>query len=627
MVLAPGPVQSASISIPAASRIREIAEWLPARPAGPGVPISERSAWDRLATNAAFAGVVAGAARLAAEPVPALPDDLYLDYSKTGNRTRAQAVTTARDERLRTLALAECLENRGRFVPPLIESLKAACEERTWVLPAHDDKLDNFHGRVQEPDLRATRVAWELATCDWLLGPKLSPATRQLIKENVRRRVTLPFREIVEGKRPPHWWLTATHNWNAVCLCGVTGAALALEESREDRAFYVASAEKLVQSFLSGFTPDGYCSEGVGYWNYGFGRFVMMSENVRRATSGRLDWLAAPEAYAPALFGFRTEIANGIYPTTADCPPGSRPEPQLLWFIQERFGLPPSIAAANGPLDRSGALAETALLAFTGQPLPPIKHPDAFADSPLRIWFKDGGVLICRPAAQPSTIAPIASLAVLLKGGNNAEHHNHNDLGTFAVVSGKSMLVCDPGSEVYTSRTFSNRRYDSKVLSSYGHPVPVIAGKLQRTGAAAKAIVLQSSFTGAADVLALDLRSAYEVPSLTRLERTFTYRRGPAPSLTVTDAIAFQKPETYETALITWGQWKQTQPGEFLVTENGDSVKVTIDARGRAYRLRSETIEENLPRKLKPVRIAIALDKPVTNALITMTIRPVANGK
>ncbi len=55
-------------------------------------------------------------------------------------------------------------------------------------------------------------------------------------------------------------------------------------------------------------------------------------------------------------------------------------------------------------------------------------------------------MFICLPAA--GTPAP---LAVALKGGHNAEHHNHNDVGSFVVALGKSTPLADPGGEVYTS--------------------------------------------------------------------------------------------------------------------------------------------------------------------------------
>ena len=37
-------------------------------------------------------GAVANAGKVAAQPIPELTEELYLDYSRTGNRTRCQAV-------------------------------------------------------------------------------------------------------------------------------------------------------------------------------------------------------------------------------------------------------------------------------------------------------------------------------------------------------------------------------------------------------------------------------------------------------------------------------------------------------------------------------------------------------
>src|ERR1019366_1830240 len=116
--------------------------------------------------------------------------------------------------------------------------------------------------------------------------------------------------------------------------------------------------------------------------------------------------------------------------------------------------------------------------------LPVVRRLDQSAVSPVRSFFPGGGVLIARtaPDAQPP-------FAVCLKGGNNDEPHNHNDVGSFSVVAGNEMVVCDPGGEVYTKRTFGPHRYESKVLSSFGHAVPVIGGQLQRTGAAARGVI------------------------------------------------------------------------------------------------------------------------------------------
>lgn len=600
-----------------ASRVKEIAALLPAKPAGFGRPITDRAAWDKLAQAPAFAAVVAQAQKLSRQRVPALPDDLYLDFSKTGNRRRCERVLRERQDRIVSFTLAECLDNHGRFLGALITSIEALCAEKTWTYPAHDRKLDNFYGRIVEMDLRATAVAWDLATADYLLGDKLPPATRRLIRDHVRRRVLQPFRDMVQGRRDEIYWLRATHNWNAVCLAGVTGAALALEDSPEDRAWFIAAAQHYIRFFLSGFTPDGYCSEGVGYWNYGFGHFLMLGEAIRQATNNHLDLLADPAALQPARYSLRSEILHGIYPTIADCHPGSRPAPQFVRFISERLSLDVPGADKEDFAKPSGSLAATMMFSFLERPLPAVTHSQTTPDSPLRTWFKDGGVLICRPEPDSKT-----QFAAALKGGHNAEHHNHNDVGSFSVVVGKAMVICDPGGEVYTARTFSGRRYDSKVLNSYGHAVPVIAGQLQRTGAQARAVVVRAGFRDEEDTLVLDLRSAYPVPELQRLERTFVFRRAEPAALTVRDDVAFREPKSFETALITWGSWKQLSDTELRINDDGGAVRVKIDAGGKPFKINAETLNEDVSTPRKPLRLGIALTTAVQTASVTLTITP-----
>jgi hypothetical protein len=201
-------------------------------------------------------------------------------------------------------------------------------------------------------------------------------------------------------------------------------------------------------------------------------------------------------------------------------------------------------------------------------------------------------------------------------------HHNHNDVGSFSVIAGKAMVVCDPGGEVYTARTFSTRRYDSKVLSSYGHAVPVIGGQLQRTGAAARAAVLGTDFGNEEDRLVLDVSSAYSVPELKSLHRTFVFRRGESAALTVRDEAAFSDPKAFETTLVTWGDWKQLSETELLVSDEGGAVRVKIDAGGEPFRITTERLNEDVPTRTKPLRLGIALNAPVKAATVSLTITP-----
>jgi hypothetical protein len=598
------------------ARVQEIAPLLPDRPAGFAWPIADRADWQKLATNAAFVRVPRVADQLLAKPLAELPDSLFLEYSQNGNRTHWQDAEFERRNRIAMLTLAEAFENRGRFLPALEKTVASLCAEKTWVYPAHDGHLRNFHGEEITPELGATGLAAELAEADFVLGDKLSPATRQLIRDNIRRRVLQPFRDSVEGRRPPLHWLFLRMNWNAVCVGNTVFAALALEPARNDRALYAAAGEHYIRYFLSGFTPDGYCAEGVGYWNYGFGHFILLTEALRQATGGKVDLFNDDTAIAAALFCRNSEILPGVFPSISDCTPGSRPSPQLTAYVCQRLGLDPG--TNHQIVGRETGLAIGLMLSSLDDNLPVARHWTETAAGPLRNFFPDGGVLISRTT--PDARLPFA---VCLKGGNNDEPHNHNDVGSFSVVVGREMVICDPGGEVYTKRTFGPHRYDSKVLNSFGHAVPVIAGQLQRAGAAARGVILETNFTPDEDTLKLDIRSAYAVEELQQLERTFTFRRGAAPALDVSDAVKFSTPQTFETALVTWGQVSMVGTNTLEIADQGSRVRVTINTRGRAYQWRQELIDEDVDTKRKPVHLGITLNDKIREGMVTLHIEPV----
>src|ERR1017187_1429523 len=322
-----------------ASRIREIAAWLPEQPSAFAWPITNRAAWDKLAASGAFNNTISGAEKFLSGPLPEVPDDLFLEYSKTGNRTHWQNAEFDRRGRIAKLTLAEAFENHGRFLPALEQVIAAVCAEKTWVMPAHDGSLKNFHGEEITPDLGATGLAAELAEADFVLGDKLSPATRRMIRDNIRRRVLEPFRAMIDGRQKETFWIRAPMNWNAVCVGNTVFVALALEPSRDDRAFFAAAGEHCIRFFLSGFTPDGYCAEGIGYWNYGFGHFILLTETLRQATGGKIDFLNDDKAIAAALFCRRSEILPGIFRSISDCAPGSKPSAQLTAYVCRRLGL------------------------------------------------------------------------------------------------------------------------------------------------------------------------------------------------------------------------------------------------------------------------------------------------
>ena len=606
------------------NRIKYIATLLSEKPTGFGSPISDRNAWQKLTRNNSFQKTIQDAEKLLQQPIPDQPDDLFLDFSRTGNRTRWQRVSGIRRGRVRTLALAECVENKGRFIPAFEEIVRVLCSERTWVMPAHDRDLTNFNRTSTDIDLGSSTLAWSLATADYLLADKLSPQIRQIINKNLDERIFEPYQSMVTGKRNRNWWLTTTNNWNAVCLAGVTGAALAVIEPPEQRAFFIAAAESYSKNFLEGFTDDCYCSEGLGYWNYGFGYYIMLSELIHQATGGKVDLLQNNKAKQAATFGANIKIINDVYPAFADCSIRARPSSKLMYFISRRLGLALQSWEQIDPVSAGGSLYQSMMYCFANSASRSPLSQGPSQGPGIRSWFDKAGILISRPSSNSSS-----QLAVALKGGHNNEHHNHNDVGSFVVVLGDKPLLLDPGGEIYTARTFSSRRYESKVLNSFGHPVPVVAGKLQQTGSRARARVVSHNFTDSTDTLVLDISSAYNVPELKKLERKFVYSRIGKGSLSVTDEVTFSRPCTFGTALITFDNCtvrhpaeKQSSFGELIVHDSQKALQVSIKITGSDFKIEPETINEDVSARKKPTRLGINLTKPVTAALVSLTITP-----
>ncbi len=603
------------------ARIKEIAATLTDAPFAFGPKIADRKAWDELAKKPIYANVIPNAEKKVKEPMPAMTFDIYNLYKKTGQRTKEYGdVRGNRHARIMIYTFAECVENKGRFIKPLEDAIAEICTEPTWIFNFHDspDQL-NWNGKKTFIDLGSILPAHDMAQAIYQLGDKLSPATRKLIVDNCTKRIFEPYHQAIENptKDTAIWWINGTNNWNAVCHFGVVGTALGVIDDKTERAYYVAAAEKYSNDYLGGIGPDGYCAEGMGYWNYGFTNYMELAELCLQGSNGKVNLFDLPFARAAAMYPVRIAIQNGLAPSYADCGLDPKPDVRIAAFVNGHYQL--GIKSWEMP-DTAMAGQSLAMSMMYSCPNSATKARIA-ANSPafeLRSYFDHGGVLTCRPAQGSA-----CRLGVSLKGGNNAEPHNHNDLGTFVVAVDKELPILDPGSEVYNARTFGKDRYQSKLLNSFGHPVPIIAGKLQKVGKEAIAKITKTDFTDTADTFVMDITSAFDVPELKNLTRTFVYDRSGAGSLTVTDDFAFTKPQTYAGAMITFGQWKAKGDNAITITTGETTTEVTIDTGGAAFELSGETINENGHGKEKPTHIAITLKEPLASGKVVLTVKPV----
>ena len=595
------------------ARIAEIASYLPEEPAAPGARITDRKAWERLAELESAERIVRKAESILKLPVPDCPDSLYLEYSKTGNRSDYQFPYHARTGNAQTLATAECLENKGRFLPKLCEYLEAICSERSWVMPAHDRDLRTFDGKEFGVDLgashRANACAWIVSTMRGALPGVLTFK----VKKEIERRVFSTYRSCWNRKSgfAPLGWFNGPANWTAVCHCGVVCAALAVVEDRTERATFVECAERFLPFYIAGFPPDGYCSEGMGYWNYGWGHYLQIALAVRQATGGKVDFFSDPKTRTIMSFGVGCQMIEGRAPDFADGGGGVSDAVLLLGRMQW-----PELPVNRTTLGRDllfGGPSVYSLRAF-GQA--DGIHEGRSGNLPMRNAYPFGQVWVFRPDPEDGATA----FTVGLKGGHNDEFHNHNDVGSYAVRFGGVLVSGDPGGTEYTALTFSPKRYTIPLLASYGHPVPVLNGCYQQQGREYAAKILSADYSDAKDRVSMDIAGAYpKKANVRRLVRTFEYDRK-ARSFSIVDRVEFRLKGTYSVPILTPGFVEPgTGKGMYVIkASNGDEMRecdVSVSVDGAGWRL-SEGKRIDNPNRTAPMRYAVMLDAPVKTAEI-----------
>jgi hypothetical protein len=605
----------------------------------PFPPIDDRAAWEALLARVAadeIAALIARAEAAASAPIPALPATLFLEFDRTGQRDGYQQPQGARRESLAALVLAECLEDRGRFLDPILDLAWAICEESSWVMPAHqrllslpieqqiawprqhDDDPVRALPDVERPiiDLGVAGTALMLAECDALVGARLNPMLGKRIRHEVDHRCLTPFLT-----RHDFHWLHSTrergvNNWTAVCVCGIVGAATYLEPDPARLAELIARGTRSLADYLETFDPDGGSSEGPGYWSYGFGHYTTIAHLIEHRTGGRVQVLDGDRIRRIASYPLRTILSPGQYVNFSDCDRDVALIPAHLAYLARRLDLPEldSLAASQPSAPREDGLLWSLRALFWRPEAAPPSLVTARHD-----FFQGMHWLIARH--DPSDPA---ALVLAAKGGHNAEMHNQNDVGSFIVHWQGESLVADPGRGRYTAAYFGPERYDHLVNASLGHSAPVVNGQIQQPGPEYAAELLDHRTSDASDHLALELKGAYPLAAdLASLRRTITLlRAGPHGAISLEDVVCFASgPGTFESVLITFGE-AEIRDGVVVLRGERGALAVSFDARIVTPRIERIPAVDLAAGPTDLTRVIFALASPAHEATVRLVLEP-----
>lgn len=599
-------------------RVAEIIPLLVDKPAGFGHPAYRREVWDRLMESGAYEEFLKSMENF---QFPPFSEDDYFSLSNGTATSSARGLSMMRN-RARGLAQvtwAECLENKGRYVKIIEDGLRDLISQKSWVSPRNDYEFKNYKGIEYSVELTSALYAHTISQTLYLLGHKQDPALREEAVKEVYKRVFYPVLNKIktQNNNRENQFLVMTNNYNHVCLAGVVGAALTLIEDKYERALFTYIGEYYSQNGVVGFGDDGYCSEGVGYFNYGFGHFVQLRESIWQATGGEIDLYNNPKVRKIAWYPYKMEITDGLYPSISDSSVGAQPDPLVMYCLNRSFQMGIEKYERISLLGNTYDNRISVMVAFPSSisNRDPIVSNNDKEEEDLRSFFDSSAVLTVRPLAGSA-----CRLGATVKGGDNKENHNHNDVGSYTVALGAEIMAGDPGSIPYTANIFNaTYRYTYKTVGSYGHPVPLVAGIEQRAGKDAKAVISERRFSDEVDEISMDITSAYNVDGLVRLERNVTYSRKGEGAISFADHFVFTDPKRFETAIITRCDWERLSDHTFVLKGKRERLKVTIDTGGAGYTVRHEQIDEG---GAPYSRIGISLDQPSSEGVIVINYQP-----
>ncbi|HOF17903.1 MAG TPA: heparinase II/III family protein [Phycisphaerae bacterium] len=525
-------------------------------------------------------------------PIGVIPYGVYREFQRTGNRTHCQKLMYGRRTQLMTAAAA-CWLGMG-YERYLDDLLWADCETTTWKLPAHE-------GSESPIELHSATLACEYAMVLGAVGDRLSDEVCRRVVAEIHRRVLDHYLDPPVQPR----WKTGTSNWNAVCTGAVLMTAMLLEKDPQKLARFVIEALESLEYFLSGFTADGGCTEGPGYWRYGFGWFARLAAGLYDFTGGRIHLMSDERLERICRYPLAVNVAPGHELAFADAQAGYM-DPITAVLINRFHDVKELLGLCR--LTDDGELDVASLWGL--------------------LVCDDRRVAVTRDAKDSVlgdlAVAKLRAGAVTLgvKAGHNGEHHNHNDIGSFVVFGGSTCFLADPGAPVYSRKTFSPRRYESVYCSSRGHSVPVVNGQLQKPGEEYRGTLsVEGANATGAKRATVEFASAYGPEAgLDRLTRTIELPPGRA-EVRVSDSFAFSSsPAALEEVFIALKPCRADGESGVRIDggADGSAVLRAVEAPG-AWRI-EELTEESLAESLDGTTIRRLVFTPAARER-NMTLR------
>ncbi|MDE6725802.1 MAG: heparinase, partial [Ruminiclostridium sp.] len=403
------------------------------------------------------------------EKIPQLTEELFSLFERTGNRLEYENVYFKRRKFLTVYAMLSIMHGKQSHIARLAEIIEAISGEECWALPAHVNRNDkNWRITI---DLFAAETAFSLAEITSLLKSKLSADLQEKVRREVFRRVLEPFEE---SSFPYSSWEVSQMNWCAVCCGSIGGAAIFLMQNDIERLNKLLKRiNGSIVNYIKGFSDDGACLEGLGYYTYGMSFFTAYADLIYKYSKGKVDLFEDPKLKNIALFQQKCFLTGNVTISFSDSQRDEKYRLGLTAYLSRRYPeveIPCISLAADLETDKCYRYIVLSRDYFWTK-----QRVDNVISK--REWH------MVLPQAQWSVCRSDNDCVLATKGGHNGEPHNHNDVGSFIYVCESESILDDIGAGEYTKDYFNENRSKNICCRSLGHKVTLIDGKEQLAGA------------------------------------------------------------------------------------------------------------------------------------------------
>lgn len=505
-------------------------------------------------------------------PIPMLTLSMYRNYLEEGSTTVYGAPYRERMEMAMNLFLAEYVTDSGKYIDKLADVIWAMLDESTWMLPEHtphNPAKETQHHKVPGAvgdkyphglELGSAYRSGLIALIHHFMKDKLdaiSPLISERIVYELKRRTVDAF------LNHQFWWMGVSgnkvNNWCPWIISNVLLTVSLVEEDMQRREKTVELALQYLDNFINWYPEDGGCEEGPTYWNAGAACLYDCLELLDDMTNGYINIFDTPFIKAMGEYEARVNISGNYFVNFAD----SRSTASLNAEMLQRFGKRCSsdiLHAFGYAMSFNNAWFDTAICYRTFRSLiTPMINAEGFKPCAAR----DTYLPHLKIMALRDTENPDEGVLFAMKGGNNDESHNHNDVGSFIVYRNGKPVLIDAGVGTYTRQTFSKDRYKIWSMQSLYHNLASFDGVGQHQGG--RFASKNEVYDAEARTLTLDITDAYEEEcGLLSYVRGGTLKDG---VVTVTEKIKLKEAKLVDFVFVTHREPKLLDAGRIALAE------------------------------------------------------------